>query len=947
MRELPKFPGSRWWKVDFHTHTPASKDTPAWQKAKGTDDEVTPKMWLAKYMAAEIDCVIVTDHNFGAWIDQLKTAYAEMNGDPDQDFRALVIFPGVELTVNGGFHILAVFDPCKGTAEIDKLIGSVGYHGTPGDSDDCSRESLVNVIGAIVQQGAIAIPAHVDEAKGLLQLDDRQSSKPKCDTTTLKQVLESRNIYAIEVVDRNWTKPAVYAQSNAGWTEVVGSDSHSFQGPKIPGSRFTWVKMEDCNLEGLRLALLDGNGHSTIRSDDPGLGRHPNALPANWIVSVDLENARYMGRRNSENVTLNPRMNAVIGGRGTGKSTIVHFLRSALERENELQSLDKDSEPRETFERFCQVATSRDTAGGLTDDTRIRVEFEHEGQRFRIIWGAKQPRLVEEMTAQGEWLRASSQEVRDRFPVRIFSQGQVLALAVQGNTSVLDIIDEQALSVRQLRDQYALLRSKYFASMAKVRELRQRLRGRDKVTGLLDDVNRKLERFEVTQHATILKEHQKRTRQLRELARQEGIIDKNAEGIAALCEFEGNSDLPAGLFVESDSTDQTTILAFRRMTAQANRVLSFLGIAQKHLLHAKTEFHKATVEGSLGNAANTAKAAYDGLVSQLRAEGVQDPKEYDALLQERQRLETDLALLTETTILLKSEDDTAKETLEELTKCTEKMNTARTQFLQTHLEGNLFVQMRIERFGRDPRAVEMSFRNLIDKNDGRLAAEILAEDGKGGLINELYKDLPEGDDSSVAALIAQRLLSMKSELEKVCNGESSKCGARLVKYVKTEFDKKPELLDRIWAWEPSDSLRIEYSPEGNGRNYRPIGHGSQGQRAAAMLAFFLAFGAEPLVLDQPEDDLDNHLIYNLVVRQLRFHKRNRQVVVVTHNANVVVNGNAELVHALDFSGGACRVVSSGSLQQEGMREEVCQVMEGGREALDRRYRKLADGDNNA
>jgi hypothetical protein len=53
------------------------------------------------------------------------------------------------------------------------------------------------------------------------------------------------------------------------------------------------------------------------------------------------------------------------------------------------------------------------------------------------------------------------------------------------------------------------------------------------------------------------------------------------------------------------------------------------------------------------------------------------------------------------------------------------------------------------------------------------------------------------------------------------------------------------------------------------------------------------------------------------------------------------------VHALDFAGGACRVISSGSLQKERMRGEVCQVMEGGREALDRRYRRLAEGDSNA
>ena len=135
-------------------------------------------------------------------------------------------------------------------------------------------------------------------------------------------------------------------------------------------------------------------------------------------------------------------------------------------------------------------------------------------------------------------------------------------------------------------------------------------------------------------------------------------------------------------------------------------------------------------------------------------------------------------------------------------------------------------------------------------------------------------------------------------------------------------------------------MQVEYSRSGDGTDFQPIGQASAGQRSAAMLAFLLAYGEEPLVLDQPEDDLDNHLIYDLVVRQMRENKRRRQIIVVTHNPNIVVNGDAEMLHVLDFRGGQCRVVEAGSLQQESIREEICQVMEGGREAFERRYRRL-------
>ena len=65
----------------------------------------------------------------------------------------------------------------------------------------------------------------------------------------------------------------------------------------------------------------------------------------------------------------------------------------------------------------------------------------------------------------------------------------------------------------------------------------------------------------------------------------------------------------------------------------------------------------------------------------------------------------------------------------------------------------------------------------------------------------------------------------------------------------------------------------------------------------------------------------------------------RQIIVVTHNPNVVVNGDAEMVHVLGFHG-QCYVRQQGSLLTDTMREEVCRVMEDGREAFERRYRRL-------
>ena len=161
-------------------------------------------------------------------------------------------------------------------------------------------------------------------------------------------------------------------------------------------------------------------------------------------------------------------------------------------------------------------------------------------------------------------------------------------------------------------------------------------------------------------------------------------------------------------------------------------------------------------------------------------------------------------------------------------------------------------------------------------------------------------------------------------------------GGRLRNYLQRQHDK-PEFADHISTWWPEDDLRIDYQRDGR---WTDISQGSQGQRSAALLAFLLAFGEEPIVLDQPEDDLDNHLIYELIVQQIRENKLRRQLIVVTHNPNVVVNGDAELVHVMAFGQGQCLVQQSGALQDKAVRDEVCRVMEGGRDAFERRWKRL-------
>lgn len=94
------FAGARWWKFDFHCHSPASK-YPDYGRGDASLKSLSPHDWLLACMEKQIDCVAVTDHNSGEWIDRLKDEYKVMKSEQPAGFRELYLFPGVEISVQG------------------------------------------------------------------------------------------------------------------------------------------------------------------------------------------------------------------------------------------------------------------------------------------------------------------------------------------------------------------------------------------------------------------------------------------------------------------------------------------------------------------------------------------------------------------------------------------------------------------------------------------------------------------------------------------------------------------------------------------------------------------------------------------------------------------------------------------------------------------------------
>jgi hypothetical protein len=141
------------------------------------------------------------------------------------------------------------------------------------------------------------------------------------------------------------------------------------------------------------------------------------------------------------------------------------------------------------------------------------------------------------------------------------------------------------------------------------------------------------------------------------------------------------------------------------------------------------------------------------------------------------------------------------------------------------------------------------------------------------------------------------------------------------------------------------STELNVSPEGQPTQWQSLDDLSKGQKATAVLLLLLLESDVPLVVDQPEDDLDNRFITEGIVPKMREEKRRRQFIFATHNANIPVLGDAELIIGLRAVGeagiGKAEMPNEhmGSIDNEPVRELVEEILEGGRNAFETRRLK--------
>ena len=802
----------------------------------------------------------------------------------------LYAFSGFEAVTKDGVHFLCLFDPDKDDV-LERFIGECGIHDTDQPSPT-GRKDSIELLACAKSWGAVCIAAHVASKGGLLKTLSGQSRinvwthpdllacalpGPVSDAPAgIRPILENKNAQY-----RRDRIPAILNTSDVNDPEDLKKNSAS-----------CFIKMSEVSIEAFRQAFLDPASRIRLHSD-PNPEPHAEFLAMTWEGGFLRDTA----------VHFNENLNVLVGGRGTGKSTMIESIRYAL-------GLDPlGEEARKAHEGMIRHVLQSGTKVSLL------VRSHKPSERcYTIERSVPNPPVVKDKA--GEVLTLSPRDVMPG--VEVFGQHEIseLTRSPEKLTLLLErFVDrDPSLSGRK----------------SKVRLQLERSRGR------IVDVRREMQRLD-EQLAALpgLEETQKRFQQagLEERLKEKSLLIREERLFANLDERLDQYRILHDELIEELPVD-TAFVSSKALDGLPNadilsEIEGILGTLSRNLKTVGEQFGKALAETdraiaetqSRWNERKTAiEETYEKLLRELQKSKI-DGAEF---IQLRQQIE-ELRPLKDKTDNLKRDLKAHEAQRRNLLAEWEDIKAAEYRQIETAAK-------RVSRKLRDRVQVRVTIAGNRDPLE-----HLLREEVSGNLAAALDR-LREQDQLSLPEL-AQRCREGKEVLIKHYKLPSG-AAERIAQ-------ADPDLFMRIEELElPAiTEIGLNTAPDGEPANWQTLQALSTGQKATAVLLLLLLESKAPLVVDQPEDDLDNRFITEGVVPIMRQEKRRRQFIFSTHNANIPVLGDAELILGLAASGeareGHARIATEhmGSIDSAPVRELVEEILEGGKAAFEMRRSK--------
>lgn len=937
--------GSTWHRWDFHVHTPYSilnngfgfNPDPEWKSDVAEFDEYV-RILFTKAVEKEIVGIGITDYFSIDGYKRIRKEYLEKPEKmaklfPDEELRSNVeriyVFPNIEFRIPTfigrkanavNYHV--IFSDGVSVQDIETVflnqlqlqhniggtlplcrnsierIGAEYKHNNDASGSDYHvgldhitvdeniiLEKLNNDL--FKDHHIISIPVDEDLSKGV-PWSGRDSISRKllcqqshCFMTSNDRTREwalGRDGIKEQIDEFGSLKPCIW-----------GSDAHSYERMFCPDEdKFCWVKAEP-TFEGLQQILYEPADRVRIQSDKP------EEKDGHQIIDSIVFND---GDFSDEPIYFSEGLNCIIGGKSTGKSILLRHVAKSIDR---------------------KIVAKREEDIGLSRslDVKATVTWKDGEAGERKIVYIPQSWLNRTVDEQG-----GSSEINGIIKEVLLQNeqiGRAYSDLTNGIASILDSVKHDILSyvtaMNNAAEKEELLktegRSKSF--MKPISDLESKRKELTEAAGVTQE--------DITRYGELEQEEIKLKQKVIDLKNEQKKVDELKQPYVYI---DGYTD---GEFEDSISYDFEDLPTVKDILEAASRQMNEAVIPIWEIV-------KSDVTARL-------KAAYGEAIEKKKKNGIEidplrqriavgeDLKKIEKQLSE-EREKQKLALLRE-----KERDNFRRQAQDYRKRIIESQESLLKQY-------GLFS---VTVSGTNQAGTELEFRVQIDtrKNDLYEAINSVFNTRNFRAFQEKYGiSLLSKEDFEVTDDLFPKLFSGLEDGIIVCKGGFT---------VQTAL----ELLFSDWFY-------VHYIVMSEGDTIDTM---SPGKKALVLLELIVNIekGKCPILIDQPEDDLDNRSIYTDLVKYLKDKKHERQIIVVTHNANVVVGADAEEVIIANQSGreaenhskrfeyrcGAIENVSpvresdgsirKGVLNQKGIKEQICDILEGGKDAFEKRASK--------
>ena len=876
--------GARFYTADLHVHSYGGS-------ADVQDSTMTVEAIVDAAVGANVGILSITDHNNDKSVLSSLT-YGNKYAD------RLLVLPGVEISTANG-HLLVYGNPAEYEA-VSKLLAVINMQGPKGARDTHTTRSMADVMGEAEQLGLICIAAHIDRSKTGFEMLANGYPNWKQD------ILLSPGLFGIELDDPAhlmWFSKSDESGDLGGQRKAIAetrrrrlantgrpviaavqnSDSHTlhhFTGG-LASETLTRYKMTELTFNGFRTALTDPE--SRVRPK----AVIPSAVPR--VRGIHITG----GFLDGEVYRFSDNLNTFIGGRGTGKSTAVRSLAYGLGLANDFENHDNCPD---AVIVFCEDATG----------VLYRVERMRGGS---AVTRSKIGTTIQEVPL-------------DSFRVEYYDQGDLSEVAKDPlkNPTLLQSFLDRHLTLSDLLEQEQMLLEQLENNSAELIPLENGAKQLAKTRLALADIEKKLQ---------VAKEGR-----LKELAEVQAKISAEKALIKGIREFA--AEYERGLSFASVKKDYNNLRASVGALTEDSKCVEAFQKAQGIVASANAwiDSQQAKFNSGLASFGHQLREAMTPIparhskwdehiaqkTAQLQAQGLSGGiAQLQKLIGQRAGyVEAVAKLVAQQTMLVETRQRREKY-LKQLFQTRETVTERRKG--QLHRINQCFkgtiedyaIYLYYEPAGICNEFVTCVLNEMHGTHFPEATAEALCQKTTPSTLAALVS---AGDTAALAAIgglgpsWARQLVQRSSQLK---------------------------FLHALQVTNKPPCPRIRVLTKTTPQVEIPVNQLSDGQKHTILLTIaMLAESNDPLIIDQPEDDLDNAFIFRSVVKTLRYIKERRQVLVVTHNANIAVLGDSELLFPMKREGEKGRAADRGSVDKAATKRAVIDILEGGGDAFLRR-----------